>query len=356
MTAGKAVSLADFIKTDRERKKNEALAQKVFGKGRRNSAPGAAASGGNRRAGAGPSLASRVGVQKQRSASTAFPKQRGKPAGNVDVEWTHDLHSLNNLSASRVSQLPHQKSRGGRAQARNGQRMLAALNGAVLSPAENTQFNIVQPKSTVGMNIRGLAGPYTLVAKNFAPGTSAADIESAMTPVGGEIRTCKIVSTNPVTAEIVFESKEGADMVIETFHGQTADGRRLSVFYKPTSLSPSTKQPAAPVTERFRSGNEAHPSPPTGPRAENNSRSRNDHYQPRERSRERRRSYDQDQDQVMDGSYGFPEKMDIDDDDGRGQGQGLYSDNLVKSHGTGRGRYNSRDGERGRDRGQRYRR
>lgn len=254
--------------------------------------------------------------------------------------------------------------------------MLAALNGAVLSPAENTQFNIVQPKSTVGMTIRGLAGPYTLVAKNFAPGTSAADIESAMTPVGGEIRTCKIVSTNPVTAEIVFEGKEGADMVIETFHGQTvspwkflcmsiealtgsvqADGRRLSVFYKPTSLSPPTKQPAAPVTERFRSGNEAHPSPPTGPRADNNSRSRNDHYQPRERSRERRRSYDQDQDQVMDGSYGFPEKMDIDDDgDGRGQGQGLYSDNLVKSHGTGRGRYNSRDGERGRDRGQRYRR
>lgn len=49
--------------TDRERKKNEALAAKVFGKGRRNSAPGAAASG-NKKAGPGPSLASRVGVQK----------------------------------------------------------------------------------------------------------------------------------------------------------------------------------------------------------------------------------------------------------------------------------------------------
>lgn len=48
---------------DRERKKNEALAAKVFGKGRRNSAPGGAASG-SRKAGGAPSLASRVGVQK----------------------------------------------------------------------------------------------------------------------------------------------------------------------------------------------------------------------------------------------------------------------------------------------------
>lgn len=48
----------------RERKKNEALAAKVFGKGRRNSAPGAVASGGRGKPGPGQSLASRVGVQK----------------------------------------------------------------------------------------------------------------------------------------------------------------------------------------------------------------------------------------------------------------------------------------------------
>jgi len=71
------------------------------------------------------------------------------------------------------------------------------------------------------MSIRGIAGPYTVLARNFAPGTTAADIESAMAPHGGEIRSCAIVSHSPTTAELVFESKEGADTIIETFHNQT---------------------------------------------------------------------------------------------------------------------------------------
>lgn len=78
------------------------------------------------------------------------------------------------------------------------------------------------------MSIRGLAGPYVVMAKNFAPGTTEADIESAMAPVGGEIRSCSIVSTHPTTAEIVFESKEGADNVIETFNNQTVGSSNLS--------------------------------------------------------------------------------------------------------------------------------
>jgi hypothetical protein len=73
-----------------------------------------------------------------------------------------------------------------------------------------------------GITIRGLAGPYVVLAQNFAPGTTAADIESAMTPIGGIISSCRIVKTNPITvAEVVFESKEGADQVIATFDNQT---------------------------------------------------------------------------------------------------------------------------------------
>lgn len=316
-----SVSLADFINTERERKKNEALAQRVFGKGRRNSVSGAAASGGKRRAGASPSLASRVGVQKQRSTSTVFQKQRGKPAGNVDVEWTHDLHRLNNPVASRVSQLPHQNSRGGRGQARNEKRSLTAMNGAVSYPAENSAFNIVKPKPTSGMTIRGLAGSYTIVAKNLAPGTSAADVECKMGPVGGDIRSCEIVATHPTTAEIVFESKAGADNVIATFHRQTYDGRLLSVFFKPIPISQTMKQPAASVIEKPRSVHGTRPSPPTRPRADYNSRPRNYHYEPQERSNERSRNYERGHDQVVDGS---------------GRGRGLYSDNLVNSDSKGR--------------------
>lgn len=71
------------------------------------------------------------------------------------------------------------------------------------------------------MSIRGLAGPYTVIAENFAPGTTAADIQSAMTPVGGSILKCVMTASNPVTAEITFENKEGAENVIAQFHGQT---------------------------------------------------------------------------------------------------------------------------------------
>lgn len=64
-----------------------------------------------------------------------------------------------------------------------------------------------------------------MMAQNFAPGTTAADIESAVTPVGGLVQSCRLLKTEPIViAEIVFESKEGADRVIETFDNQTVGG------------------------------------------------------------------------------------------------------------------------------------
>lgn len=53
---------------DRQRRKNEALAQQIFGKNRRASTP----SDGVRKAGTGPSLASRVGIVKVRQVSCRF--------------------------------------------------------------------------------------------------------------------------------------------------------------------------------------------------------------------------------------------------------------------------------------------
>ena len=59
------------------------------------------------------------------------------------------------------------------------------------------------------------------MAKNFAFGTTVADIESAMTPVGGVALSCRIIAERPnVIAEIIFESKEGADNVVDTFNNQ----------------------------------------------------------------------------------------------------------------------------------------
>jgi hypothetical protein len=94
-------------------------------------------------------------------------------------------------------------------------------------PVHNTQaggFN-------KGLSIRGLAGPFVVMAQNFAPGTTAADIESAMTPVGGLVMSCRLLKTSPIViAEIVFESKEGADAVIARFNNQTVSSPSTLLF------------------------------------------------------------------------------------------------------------------------------
>jgi len=65
------------------------------------------------------------------------------------------------------------------------------------------------------------AGPYVVVAQNFAPGTTAADIESVMLSVGGAMSACRLAASSPtVIAEMSFLEKTGAEKVIETFNGK----------------------------------------------------------------------------------------------------------------------------------------
>jgi len=101
-------------------------------------------------------------------------------------------------------------------------RLHAALNGSNSSSTLNSQFNIIgSSKPPPGTSIRGLAGPYIVIAKNLAAGTSAADIESALTPVGGVVLSCRLIAEKPkVIAEVIFETKEGADNVVDTFDKQ----------------------------------------------------------------------------------------------------------------------------------------
>jgi RNA recognition motif-containing protein len=60
-----------------------------------------------------------------------------------------------------------------------------------------------------------------VVVKNLAAGTTAADIESAMQPVGGVVLECRVLVEKPkVIAQLTFETKEGADNVVDTFNNQ----------------------------------------------------------------------------------------------------------------------------------------
>ncbi|TPX08980.1 uncharacterized protein E0L32_009559 [Thyridium curvatum] len=222
------------LETDRAKKKNEALAARIFGKDRRTSAPPKTTTA------AGGSLASRSGVKKRLST----PHAPRPAASDINGSWTHDLHDASspaakskkggsgtNSLASRIT-VPGAIAPSNRRQRRAAQ-VAQALIKTELQPASTAQGPIANAAPAKGMTIRGLAGPFAVMAQNFAPGTTAADIESAVTPVGGLVSSCKLLKTQPIViAEIVFESREGAERVIETFNNQTADGRVLHVYPK----------------------------------------------------------------------------------------------------------------------------
>lgn len=145
-------------------------------------------------------------------ASSAVPK----PSIN-NTRWGHDLHHVNNPRASRVAKLPRTQST---SRIETGSRLYQELR----PEQSNGSYNqAASSKGASGISIRGAAQPsgWTVVASNFAPGTTAADIEAVMTPVGGEMMGCRLTSSNPtVIAEMQFVEKSGADNVIAMFNNR----------------------------------------------------------------------------------------------------------------------------------------
>ncbi|KAF7560312.1 hypothetical protein G7046_g3831 [Stylonectria norvegica] len=298
-----ATDFEKIINDGRERKKNEALANRIFSKGRRQSAPS------KLKAPTGPSLASRVGVKKLQHRNSSVALRPDPPAGNVDGEWTHDLHHAVNGDSGRNSLSSRITAPGSRRPDRRTSRLSSAMDRMDTSTDAPHHVNIVKPAAPMGLSIRGLAGPFGVMAQNFAPGTTAADIESAMTPVGGEMVSCKIIKTNPlIIVEMAFVSREGGERVIETFNDKTADGRLIKVYPKLGGYqSPSSPERHNPPANA-----------PNGPRAT--------------------------RDNVVDGSLGFPDLMDAPSTNGSSsKGDRLYSDRLVGGPRRGRG-YRGRGG------------
>lgn len=273
------VSFDAIIQADRQRRRNEALAQEIFGKPRRVSTP----ANGLRKPGSGPSLASRVGIAKasQRSTSST-PKPKAPPA--TDQNNSSPVNNLRNRPV-RSSAIVNPMTRSPRVDQRN-----------------NRLYDALQRKdsngASEGLSIRGLAGPYVVIGSNFAPGTTAADIESAMVPSNIMLQSCRILTSSPtVIAELVFADKQDAESVVATFNNKKADGRLLHIYLKTGASSamptdPAKKQSVTPNTE-----------------APSSYESQREHY-----DRNRRRA----DPEFQDGSYGFDsqaDQMEVDVDD-----------------------------------------
>ncbi|KAL8785293.1 MAG: hypothetical protein Q9195_008712, partial [Heterodermia aff. obscurata] len=270
----------------------------------------------------------RANIQTQRSLSSA-PRLNS----NGTLPTTKELPKT---TTPRVAQQPRPATNNPMIRSARTERRIERLyDAATHTEQENGNGD--------GLSIRGLAGPYAVIGQNFAPGTTAADIESAMVPSGGEMISCKIMSSSPtVIAEMVFAEKYNAETVISKFNNMKADGRLLHLYMKPGP--PSVIMPPLRKT-------------PTEPRVPQVDLTRTESPYDRQREqydRNRRRA----EPEFQDGSYGFEAKsdqMDVDTDDrgdtwqdkrrdegrnrdlGRGRNdRSLYSDNLY-SRPRGRG-------------------
>ncbi|PGH04457.1 hypothetical protein AJ80_08510 [Polytolypa hystricis UAMH7299] len=256
-TAEKAPSFQEVIQNARIRRKNQALADKLLGKSARRSSTPASASLSARASPAPNSLASRVGIGK-RSASASNLNRRGRNVAPAPSTISRPT-KMDRISTSIASNKGDTAVRGSRS----------------------------------AFNIKGSASAkFILIGSNFAPGTTAADIESAMEPVGGPMVQCTILTTHPaVVAEMVYSDKRSADKVIATFDKQKADGRTIHIEMKPGG---STQIPTGPRSQSDRSSAIA-------------PQSTFDDL--RERADRERREMRRAEPEVQDGRYGFADRL-----------------------------------------------
>jgi hypothetical protein len=235
----KPTSFNDFIQADRAKRNRDELASKFLGKGRLESGAGKGIHG---RRGASsspiPSLASRMGVSKK--PIPTGPRAIAHTRVNRSFHHGGPYSPAPLLSRTKSASFLDSRSRAFDNEQRRQSGAAVAANGS-------GRNNNLTPgaAATSGINIRGAAGPYTVIASNFAVGTTAADIESVMAPIGGELVSCRLVTARPtVIAEMEFLDKAGAENVIAMFNGKKADGRTLYVHMKegPAHQYPAGRQ------------------------------------------------------------------------------------------------------------------
>lgn len=355
-----AASFDALLQADRQKRKHEQLANQLLGKGRRSSTP----SNGVRKAGTAGNLANRIAFANR--SFSAMPKVHVTPKSLANAQPQH-------VSTAGLAHNSRPVRENPMARKAQKERLSENLNKMDWDSSANGQATV---RNGGEISILGAAGPYTVVGSNFAPGTTAADIESAMAPIGGEMLDCQITSQKPtVVAEMVFSEKARAENVIATFNNKRADGRLLHVYLKvgkPTSPSkPQSSEPPRniehvpkeaprddchsteiPSSEPPRNA----PSEPKASRIDLTHEETSYSKQREQSDRNRRRA----EPEFQDGSYGFEKKedrMDVDNDDRRGfysdrqrhyersrdpgrpreSERRLYSDDLYPRHSRGRG-------------------
>lgn len=137
--------------------------------------------------------------------------------------------------------------------------MSEALTGGPKASGLRNQLNIRDTASNgiEGIRVRGRGKQETfaVIAQNFAPDTTALDIESAIVPdrEAAGLVSCRLITSHPtVIAELVFTKRETAEEMIRKYNNQRADGKLLHVYLQNSppnfGRSASNATPAAKST------------------------------------------------------------------------------------------------------------
>jgi len=159
---------------------------------------------------------------KSSNSNRASPYNRDSrtstPKGDVNSAWSHDLFEANRTLSERLSS----SSGAPRVDIGLAQRALRSAVGAD-GPGSVGGFNIKGASSIKDGNVVQVSGLVT--------GTTPADVEAIFKRCGA-ITSSKLhssPSSDNVVIRLTFKAPASAATAVQKFHGQTADGRTLSV-------------------------------------------------------------------------------------------------------------------------------
>ncbi|PSS03753.1 hypothetical protein BD289DRAFT_96586 [Coniella lustricola] len=260
---GAEVNLQAMINEQRDRKKAQATADKIFGK---TNAPASS----KKASGANGSLSSRAGVNKKLAPSSKGAKpgtlaariagRGGAPptAPRAHLRAAHDAQTLadallgqsqKKLSRPQPDQSKQLEQRSHFNQPNNSNKPKKSSDRNTNIPRKEglqvggTAVRAV-PRPMTGLTIKGLAGPHVVEVQGFAPGTTAADVEQASRHKGVGVYGCRLLQSSPtVNVDVYCDTKEDADRIREVFHNIETDyDARTGISYiltvhRPRSVS-----------------------------------------------------------------------------------------------------------------------
>jgi hypothetical protein len=151
--------------------------------------------------------------------SSNSPKPGFNNNGRNNDKQTGRPQARANIAQQRTVSTPHVNQR--------NQALKSLASGGNGSQQMRNMVNVIHPRQAngSGISVRGAAATptYTVIAQNFALGTTASDIEAVLCPDSEEagFLGCRLVASNPtVIAEVRLSNGQFAQDIVDKYNNQ----------------------------------------------------------------------------------------------------------------------------------------